>query len=78
MVLIFIDAVSVGIQIELPNALTTDIVIGKLFLNFVDSTTLVVFSTEIVLKWMDDFFTFWKNGWNIFDFVITILVCGCV
>ena len=32
------------------------------------------FVLEIILKWLDDFFTFWKNGWNIFDFVITVLV----
>ena len=78
MVLIFIDAVSVGVQVELPNVLTTDIVVGKLFLNFVDSFTMIVFSTEIVLKWIDNFFTFWRNGWNVFDFGITVLVCVCM
>jgi len=28
---------------------------------------------EIILKWIDDFKIFWKNGWNELDFFLTVL-----
>ena len=44
------------------------------FLGFIDAFTVVVFSTEIVLKWMDNFKAFWKDYWNVFDLLVTVLV----
>lgn len=35
-----------------------------------DQLILTVFICEILLKWYGGFFTYWKVGWNIFDFVI--------
>lgn len=34
---------------------------------------LLVFILEILLMWISSFFLFWKNAWNVFDFVVTIL-----
>ena len=60
--------------LELP--VTNDFGIGilKTLLDFIDSFSVIVFITEIVLKWIDNFRGFWKNPWNIFDFVVTVVV----
>ncbi|KAI4560325.1 hypothetical protein MJT46_012563 [Ovis ammon polii x Ovis aries] len=34
---------------------------------------LLVFILEILLMWLSSFFLFWKNAWNVFDFVVTVL-----
>lgn len=47
----------------------------KLTLQIFDYCTLTIFVLEIILKWIDGFWTFWNNGWNIFDFVVTAMVC---
>lgn len=49
-------------------------VVLREFLGFIDAFTVVVFSTEIVLKWMDNFKVFWKDYWNVFDLLVTVLV----
>ncbi len=56
--------------------MTNDIGIAllRMLLNFIDSFSVIVFTAEIVLKWMDNFRGFWKNPWNIFDFVVTVVV----
>ena len=46
----------------------------KLILEIFDYSTLYVFVLEILLKFVDDFWNFWKNFWNIFDFFVTFLV----
>lgn len=35
---------------------------------------LLIFILEILLMWLSSFFLFWKNAWNVFDFVVTVLV----
>ena len=40
----------------------------------VDFFLLLMFGMEIALKWMDNFKDFWKDSWNIFDFVVTVAV----
>ncbi len=60
--------------VELPVTNDIGIAILKILLNFIDSFSVVVFITEIVLKWIDNFRGFWKNPWNIFDFVVTVVV----
>ena len=47
----------------------------KLVLQIFDYCTLTIFVLEIILKWIDGFWSFWKNGWNIFDFIVTVMVC---
>ena len=46
----------------------------KVFLNIFDYLSLMVFILEILLKWIDGFIDFWKNGWNVFDFFVTVMV----
>jgi hypothetical protein len=46
----------------------------KVLLNVFDYITLVVFVMEIIIKWVDGFWVFWKNGWNNFDFFVTAMV----
>lgn len=46
----------------------------KVLLEIFDYITLVVFVMEILVKWLDGFFIFWKNGWNVFDFFVTAMV----
>ncbi|KAL0218628.1 hypothetical protein P9112_004281 [Eukaryota sp. TZLM1-RC] len=38
-----------------------------------ETFSLLVFVSEIGLKWIDSFKKFWHDGWNIFDFFITII-----
>ena len=51
-------------------------VVVREFLDFIDAFTVVVFSVEIVLKWIDNFSAFWKDPWNVFDLLVTVLVSG--
>ena len=46
----------------------------KIFLNIFDYLSLLMFILEILLKWINGFSNFWKNGWNIFDFSVTVMV----
>ena len=50
----------------------------KLSMDIFDYCSLVIFVVEIVLKWLDHFQNFWKNNWNIFDFLVTFLVSNCM
>ncbi|XP_039261696.1 cation channel sperm-associated protein 2-like [Styela clava] len=38
-----------------------------------DYCCLWIFIVEILLKWVDDFKSFWTNGWNELDFYITVV-----
>ncbi|XP_063688674.1 sodium channel protein type 4 subunit alpha-like isoform X2 [Bolinopsis microptera] len=42
---------------------------GYLF-SALDQLILTIFICEVLLKWYGGFFTYWKVGWNIFDFII--------
>ena len=39
-----------------------------------DMFILLCFITETILKWLDCFRSYWLDAWNVFDFVITLLV----
>ena len=45
----------------------------KLALKVFDRLSLIVFTFEILLKWVDNFVLFWRNGWNNFDFIVTVM-----
>lgn len=38
-----------------------------------DFIFLTFFTVEIVLKWLADFYGFWRVGWNVFDFLIVFI-----
>jgi len=35
---------------------------------------MVIFVTEIIVKWIDSFIEYWKDGWNVTDFIVTVVV----
>ena len=39
----------------------------------IDSIFLTIFVVEIVLKWYNGFWIFWKVGWNVFDFFVVFV-----
>ena len=59
---------------ELPISDSHGLMVFKELLNFIDSFTVIIFSVEIVLKWIDNLRTFWSNPWNVFDLFVTVLV----
>lgn len=59
---------------ELPTSDSTGLLVLRELLNFIDSFTVIMFSVEIVLKWIDNFKSFWRNPWNVFDLFVTVLV----
>ncbi|XP_064390889.1 cation channel sperm-associated protein 2-like [Halichondria panicea] len=73
LILIILNGISIGIEGELPVTNDIGIALLRMLLNFIDSFSVIVFTAEIVLKWMDNFRGFWKNPWNIFDFVVTVV-----
>ena len=60
--------------LEISSSSSSSLQILKVFLDVFDYLALVIFIFEILLKWADGFFEFWKNGWNIFDFFVTTVV----
>eukprot|EP01135_Chromosphaera_perkinsii_P001158 Nk52_evm15s159 gene=Nk52_evmTU15s159 len=70
--MILINAVAIGIQIEL-NDNPKVYYLSLEILNLFDYFALLIFVLEILLKWLDNFESFWKNGWNVFDFVVTLI-----
>ncbi|KAL7864423.1 hypothetical protein AOLI_G00158430 [Acnodon oligacanthus] len=60
-------AVDAGISVKPHLSLANEV------LNGINWVVVAVFYLEIVLKWMVDFCQFWRNTWNIFDFLLTFL-----
>ncbi|XP_042608604.1 cation channel sperm-associated protein 2 isoform X2 [Cyprinus carpio] len=42
-------------------------------LNMFANWILEIYVLEIILKWLDDFWLFWKSPWNVFDFAVTLM-----
>lgn len=59
---------------ELPEDGGTVVNVFTAFFNLLDNLTVIIYSLEIVLKWLSSFRDFWKNGWNIFDLFFTVIV----
>ena len=63
--LIVLNAVTLGLETE------EDLIQGyEKILSILDSLILAIFSVEILIKLLHRRLSFFKNGWNIFDFVI--------
>jgi len=43
------------------------------FTAVLDNVSLFLFVLDILLRWADNFKQFWTDGWNIFDFLITVV-----
>ena len=59
---------------ELPESNNIFLIALNKMINLVDSLTLIMFCTDIILKWIDGFVKFWKVKWNVFELIITALV----
>ncbi|XP_008505540.1 cation channel sperm-associated protein 2 isoform X3 [Equus przewalskii] len=71
--LIFLNTIVLMVEIELLESSNTKLWPLKLTLEVAAWFILLVFILEILLMWLSSFFLFWKNAWNVFDFVVTIL-----
>jgi len=69
-ILIIVDAGLLGLQVEIDPEVHYLIIQGA---RIADQVILVIFVIEIVLKWMDSFWGFWTDGWNVFDVFITVV-----
>ncbi|XP_029904411.1 cation channel sperm-associated protein 2-like [Myripristis murdjan] len=70
---ILVNAISLGIEAEWNDVPKKEWKTLYYFLKAVDWICAMVFFIEIILKWADDFWTFWKRKWDIADFLITVL-----
>ncbi|XP_012583994.1 PREDICTED: cation channel sperm-associated protein 2 [Condylura cristata] len=71
--LIFLNTIVLMVEIELLESSNTKLWPLKLTLELAAWFILLIFMLEILLMWLSSFLLFWKNAWNVFDFVITIL-----
>ncbi|XP_029807436.1 cation channel sperm-associated protein 2 [Suricata suricatta] len=71
--LIFLNTVVLMVEIELLESSNTKLWSLKLSLEVAAWFILFIFLLEILLMWISNFYFFWKNAWNVFDFVVTML-----
>ncbi|XP_030832241.1 cation channel sperm-associated protein 2-like [Strongylocentrotus purpuratus] len=72
LILILANSLSLGLLSEVADRTDPSLAGTRRFLEIFDYCALFLFMVEILLKWVDNFPLFWKNGWNIFDFVVTV------
>ena len=70
--LILLNAITLAISAEIRERQDPNWQLALVIMENFDTFALVIFSFEIVLKWIDDFYGFWSNAWNVFDFILTI------
>nr|XP_054369900.1 cation channel sperm-associated protein 2 [Mirounga angustirostris] len=70
--LIFLNTIVLMVEIELLESSNTKLWSLKLTLEVAAWFILLIFILEILLMWISSFFLFWKNAWNVFDFVVTV------
>ncbi|XP_019580891.1 cation channel sperm-associated protein 2 isoform X3 [Rhinolophus sinicus] len=71
--LIFLNTIVLMVEIELLESSDVQLLPLKLALEVAAWFILLIFILEILLMWLSSFYLFWKNSWNVFDFVVTIL-----
>ncbi|XP_066132748.1 cation channel sperm-associated protein 2 [Saccopteryx bilineata] len=71
--LIFLNTIVLMVEIELLESSNTKLWPVKLTLEVAAWFILLSFILEIILMWLSSFSLFWKNAWNVFDFVVTML-----
>ena len=42
-------------------------------LQALDKIFVTIFAVEILVKWYHGFWSFWKVGWNVFDFLLVLI-----
>ncbi|XP_072516306.1 cation channel sperm-associated protein 2-like [Salminus brasiliensis] len=71
--LIILNVVILMVQAEMINSTVSSMQKIKLVLDGIDWGILSVFILELILRWVEDFWQFWKRTWDVFDFTVTIL-----
>jgi cation channel sperm-associated protein 2 len=72
---IVINSILIAVDLELEDDTKSKEM--RRVLENLDFFFLMLFAAEIILKWIDDFRKFWQEGWNFFDFFVTLLVQNC-
>ncbi|PIK56711.1 putative cation channel sperm-associated protein 2-like [Apostichopus japonicus] len=72
LVLILSNSIALGLQAEVSESDDPKFAGLKLALDIFDYCSLFLFMVEIILKWIDNFWSFWSDNWNIFDFAVTV------
>ncbi|XP_042543960.1 cation channel sperm-associated protein 2 [Dipodomys spectabilis] len=71
--IIFFNTIVLMIEIELLESANIKLWPLKLTLEVASWFILFIFIVEFFLTWLSSFSLFWKNGWNVFDFFVTML-----
>ncbi|XP_005376726.1 PREDICTED: cation channel sperm-associated protein 2 isoform X2 [Chinchilla lanigera] len=71
--LIILNAIVRMVTTELLDSTNANLWPLKLSLEVAIWFILPVFIVEILLKWVASFSLYWRNPWNVFDFVVTLL-----
>uniref|UniRef100_A0A8C8Z2Z5 Ion transport domain-containing protein n=1 Tax=Prolemur simus TaxID=1328070 RepID=A0A8C8Z2Z5_PROSS len=72
--LIILNMIVFMVEIELLESTNTELWPLKLTLEVAAWFILLIFIVEILLMWLSSFSLFWKSAWNVFDFIVTMLV----
>jgi hypothetical protein len=67
--LVVLSSVVLAVQVEVPE----ENYVAHRIMERIDLFILFCFITEMSLKWLDSFTDYWKDTWNIFDFILTCL-----
>ncbi|KAM4829140.1 cation channel sperm-associated protein 2 [Thomomys bottae] len=70
---IFFNTIVLMVEIELLESANTKLWPLKLTLEVACWFILFIFIVEILIAWLASFTLFWKNGWNVFDFFVTMM-----
>ncbi|RXN16663.1 cation channel sperm-associated 2 isoform X2 [Labeo rohita] len=74
LVLVILNVIILAVEAEFHDY--KDPNVDNLFevLQLLNWTILEIYILEIILKWLDDFWLFWRSPWNVFDFAVTLMV----
>ncbi|KAG9392757.1 Cation Channel Sperm Associated 2 CatSper2 [Carpediemonas membranifera] len=70
MFLVIVSSLLVVLQSELDSSVYYLVQDG---IRILDYLIVALFFFEIGLKWCDSFSAYWKDGWNVFDFLVTVI-----
>ncbi|ORX83476.1 hypothetical protein BCR32DRAFT_266947 [Anaeromyces robustus] len=71
-VVIIINVVMIGVTTELQFKEDQYVTLFKIA-KIIDLVSMVIFVAEIIVKWIDSFIEYWKDGWNVTDFIVTVV-----
>eukprot|EP00698_Gefionella_okellyi_P003121 TRINITY_DN12914_c0_g1_i1.p1 TRINITY_DN12914_c0_g1~~TRINITY_DN12914_c0_g1_i1.p1 ORF type:complete len:486 (-),score=93.50 TRINITY_DN12914_c0_g1_i1:153-1610(-) len=66
--IIVLNAILLGISTDLDEAVYPEVIQA---FTLIDQISLIIYFSEMVLKWIDSFWGYWESGWNVFDFTVT-------